>query len=323
MRMRFWLAALITALVLPAAAVAGNDLTPNDVFANPDKHFELDGLKQLKKSKKIFLPSITLQLLVAGDMFAVGNAGGNTAQAKMKYATLGLDKAFAQKMAQDAYNDLAAKMTAAGYEVITWDMVKDREDVKKLERLAPGKDGGLPQESPRGFANTYLIVTPSDDQAIKPAFQGLGWTWRKITKDLDATMIDATYMMDAPQVWSDTEKGYKRVNVSVNSAPGMTMASARILMFTAKGGWGSMTSKSYTVGFAENVGTLSKVEDNSPTAANALSAALGILGGVGKIDRKSGIYVFQVDQPAYAAAVAKATGAVHTLWGQATAEYAK
>lgn len=323
MRIRFWLAAIITALVLPTAAVAGDDLTPNEVFTKPDKQLAFDGLKQLRKSKKIFLPSVTLHLLVAGDMFAVGSAGANTAQAKMKYATVGLDKAFAQKLAQDAYNDLATKITAAGYEVITWDMVKDREDVKKFERLTPAKGGDLPHYSPVGIANNYLLVTPSDDQAIKPAFQGLGWTWRKVTKELDATLLDVTYMMDAPQVWADTEKGYKRVNVSVNSAPGMTMASARINMATAKGGWGSMMTKSYTVGFGENVGTLSKAEDNTPTAANALSAALGILGGVGKIDRKSGIYVFQVDQPAYAAAVAKATGAVHSLWGEATAQYAK
>lgn len=323
MHPRRWLAAIVVALALPVTAAAGSDLTPNALFDKPDKQVTLDKMKNMGKSKKVLLPTVTLQLLATGDLFVSGSAGNNSASAKMKYATVGLDKAYVQQLANEAYQDLASKLTAAGYEVISWDQIKDRPDVKEMERLQAAPGIGLPLDSPRGSSNSYLFVSPSDDQAIKPAFQGLAWTFRKVSKELDATMLDPVYVLDAPQVWGEKERGYKRTSVSVNSAPGMTLASARISLSTAKGAWGSLMTSTYMAGVAENVGTLSQVKDDTPNAANSLSQALSMLGGGGTISRKSGVYVFQVDQAAYGAAVRKATTSVNALYAEAAAPYAK
>lgn len=318
MHIRSWLTPLIVALALPATAIAGDKLTPNALFDKPDKQVNIDKIKNLGKSKKVLLPTVTLQLLATGDLFA--STGGNSA--KMKYATVGLDKAYVQQLAAEAQQDLAAKMTAAGYEVIGWEQIKDRPDVKEMERRKPGKGIDLPLESPRGSSNDYLFVSPSDEQAIKPAMQGLFWTFRKVAKDLDATMLEVIYVLDAPQVWSESERGYKRSSVSVNSAPGMTMTSARITLATAKMAGGSLMTTGYMTGVSENVGTLSQVKDDTPSGANALSSALSMLGGGSSINRKSGVYVFQVDQPAYATAVRKATTSVNGLFAEAAAEHA-
>lgn len=323
MRIRRWLAPLLVAITLPVAAVAGDDLTPNELFDNPNKQVNLDGLKQMGKSRKVLLPTVTLQLLATGELFVHGSAGSNQVSGKMKYASVGLDKAYAQQLAADAYQDMVTKLTAAGYEVITWDQIKDRPDVQEMERRQPAAGIELPKDSERGNPNEYLFVAPSDAQAIKPAFQGMGWTFRKVTKELDANLLDVIYVLNAPQVWGEKERGYKRVSVSVNSAPGMTLTSARINLSTAKGGWGSLITKAPMPTVAENVGTLSQVKDDTPNAANALSSALSMLGGGGTINRKSGVYVFQVDQPAYTAAVRKATTSVNALFAEAVAPYAK
>ncbi|MEO5960896.1 MAG: hypothetical protein ABIZ49_05260 [Opitutaceae bacterium] len=54
--------------------------------------------------------------------------------------------------------------------------------------------------------------------------------------------------------------------------------------------------KGAIVNTTANAGTFVDAEDKSPTAANALSKGLSILGGGGSINRASGNYVFALDQ---------------------------
>lgn len=277
----------------------------------------------LDYSKTIVVPTIYVKFLVSGRT-AVSKQGGyqigkdsNSVKASATYKVLGLDKAMAQEISKKVYNDLITKLRGAGYKVLTYDDVKDRDYVKKAGRATPDSKWGLPLESSLfGRSDEYITAAPSDEQQFEIPMQGVFWEFISMGKPKfeDATMLIPTYTITAPQVWGKTDSSYSTISAEINTAPGMNLTSASApWMGAPKFGMGGgnaigVHTKAQVVNVIEKAGELVKTEDTTPTTANALSAGLSALFGGGSISASSSAYTFTIDKKSYTEGVLKGTG---------------
>ncbi|MBL9189147.1 MAG: hypothetical protein JNK23_16815 [Opitutaceae bacterium] len=279
--------------------------------------------KNFGDSPVVIVPTIYLKLPVAGKvsvakqgsaLSGLGSSGGaNTVRASAHYVVSGLDKALAQQLAKKVYDDFVARLRAAGYTVKTYADIAELEAVKKVERAKPDAAWGLPVEKDAMGSNALLVATPSDEQSFKPGFGGAVLApFQKLGKSTlgEGTVLIPTYVITAPQIWGEKGGGYKTISVGINAAPGMNLASANVLLLTQKGAWGDATLKSPAINISEQVGQLA-MQDTSPGAANAISSALSVLTGTGKISGKSANYQFTIDPAAFEAGVLLGTGGFH------------
>jgi hypothetical protein len=262
----------------------------------------------LGSNKTLIVPTAYVTLVTDGRVHASKQSGllqrGNaSAHAAANFKSRGLDKAYAQQLARAAQDNLVAQLRAAGYTVLTYADVKDREVFR-----GAGREGGQVTASEGGL-NT-LTVAPSDEQLFKSGFAG-GQFSEFIsggkTRIGDATLLIPQYTFHAPQAWAEGSRGYNSVSAAANVAHGMNMASARVSWLgqpvsrMMRGIPGVATTKP-VINVSEKVGNLSAGTDASPTAGNALSSALSNF-GAGDIQRSVTNYELTIDREAYAAGV--------------------
>lgn len=267
--------------------------------------------------KVVVVPTAYLKLLVDGSVFAakqgsalasLGGGSSNSVKAKAEYKVAGIDKEFAQGLAKQAYDDFVAKLRGAGYTVLSYDDIKDRDFVAGAARDTGKADWGMPTEKPVGGRDTYVVAAPSDEMAFKVGFTGVFAEFVKYGKPkfTDAALVIPTYTINAPQAWADTDSGYNRIEASTNVVPGMNLQYANATWMGAPkvrmggGNLPGVVTKAAVVNISENAGTLSKV-DTTSNAANGLSKALSMLGGGGSISANSADYTFTIDKAAYSA----------------------
>lgn len=259
----------------------------------------------LRESPVILLPTIYLDLGVAGKVSALKQGGSGTAKAKAAWATGGIDKAFVQGLAQKIQDDLAAKLRASGYTVKLYADLQDREGIKNAARRAPDPAWGVPLATSDVIGCLALTAAPSDAQAFKIGFRGAifdQFMSRGRSTLGEGTIFIPTYTFMAPQAWATTERGYKRVSATANVAHGMNLSNASLRVLTEKGGWGGVGTKEQVINIGEKVGELT-AKDTTDNLGNTLSAALGTLLGTASIKGSSGYYHLEVDRAAYEAAV--------------------
>lgn len=262
----------------------------------------------LDSGKTLLIPTAYVTLVTDGRVSASKQAGalqqGNaTARAAANFKVLGIDKAYAQQLAKAALDNLIGQLRAAGYTVLTYADVKDRDVFRNAAREAGPKansEGGL----------NILTVAPSDEQLFQSGFNG-GLFSEFIsggkTRIGDATLLIPQYSFHAPQAWAESSRGYKSVSATTNVVHGMNMASARVTWLgqpvsrMMRGIPGVATTKP-VINVSEKVGNLSSGVDASPTAANSLSSALANFGG-GSIQRTVTNYELAIDREAFAAGV--------------------
>ena len=301
---------------VPAAAVAaapaseasadtlsGKRATPMSVAVEAINPEDLLG-----SNKTLIVPTAYVTLVTDGRVHASKQSGalqrGNaSAHAAANFKSRGLDKAYAQQLAKAAQDNLVAQLRSAGYTVLTYADVKDREVFR-----GAGREGGQVNASEGGL-NT-LTVAPSDEQLFKSGFAG-GQFSEFIsggkTRIGDATLLIPQYTFHAPQAWAEGSRGYNSVSAAANVAHGMNMASARVSWLgqpvsrMMRGIPGVATTKP-VINVSEKVGKLSAGTDASPTAGNALSSALSNF-GAGDIQRSVTNYELTIDREAYAAGV--------------------
>ena len=267
--------------------------------------------------KLVVVPTAYLKLLVDGSVFAakqgsalasLGGGSSNSVKAKAEYKVAGIDKEFAQGLAKQAYDDFVAKLRGAGYTVLSYDDIKNRDFVASAARDTGKADWGMPTEKPVGGRDTYVVAAPSDEMAFKVGFTGVFAEFVKYGKPkfTDAALVIPTYTINAPQAWADTDSGYNRIEASTNVVPGMNLQYASATWMGAPkvrmggGNLPGVVTKAAVVNISENAGTLSKV-DTTSNAANGLSKALSMLGGGGSISANSADYTFTIDKAAYSA----------------------
>lgn len=315
---------LLASLALPAAAQPASPALQVPVnVVNPED--------LLDSQKTLVVPTVYLTLLVDGRVAATKQSGlfsggNNSAKAAASYQVEGLDKAYAQQLAQAAYDDVVAQLRGAGYTVLTWADIKDREMVRSLARDTSTGPMGLPTVSENG--NNYVIATPSDEQFFK---KGLGGGWFAEFQQggknrfTDATLIIPTYTIHAPQAWTGTSAGYKTISAEANVAEGMNLWVANAhWMGQPKSrmmrGIPGVATKQQVINVTEKAGTVSKAADTTPQAANVVSGLLGALTGSGSISASSGLYKLAIDREAYSQGVMNGVRAFNAELAKAAAD---
>lgn len=289
-----------TATAAAAPAVA-------DPIALGDQ-LNVDGEKHFRGMTRVLVPTVVVRLATRGSLTVVNQGrffqtDGKTAKAKGKFVVAGLDKEFAQSLARQLHDDFVARLRTAGYTVLTYDDVKDNPEVVGMKRYRADDEYGMPTGGPQGSKNTYVVAFPSDAQAIDPPFQGYAWGFRKVSKELDATLLVPEYVVDAPLLTGSKRHGIASRGASVSVFPEM-MVNAYVAMATAKGGWGSIRLKGPIGDVAEDVGQIGDAKDDSPKFANAIAAGLSELSALGAdLQSKSGIWGMKLNRPAYTAGV--------------------
>lgn len=284
----------------------------------------------------IVVPTVYVKFLVEGKVFiskqgsalqAMASGGNaNSVKASARYKLEGFDKALAQSIAKQAQDDFVKRMREAGFTVLTYDDIKDRElmkDVARVEAKDMDATWGLPTESAPGSSDTYVVAAPSDAQQFKIGFTGPYAEFMKRGKSRfeDAVVMIPTYTIVAPQVWGQADSGYNRISAAINTAPGMNLqyASATWLGKPHVRMGGKVTgvvTKTYTTNITEKAGEMVKTEETTPKAANAISKGLSFLTGAGSIQASSANYVLKVDQAAYAAGALNGIGAFNAEVGK-------
>lgn len=289
----------------PAAATAPPALQVSVNVVNPED--------LLDSQKTLVVPTLYLTLLTEGKVAATKQSGmfsgGNaTARASAAYKVAGLDKAFAQQLAKAAYEDFVAQLRQAGYTVLTYADVKDRDHVRAAQRDTAAGALGLPERSEGG--NAFITAAPSDEQLFKSGFAG-GEFSEFISggkpRFTDATLVIPHFTFHAPQAWAEGARGYKSVSAEANVAEGMNMFQARAhWMGQPKSrmmrGIPGVATKAQVINVTEKAGTLSKVADTTPQAANALGSVLSVF-GAGNIQRSGSEYLLTIDREAYSRGV--------------------
>jgi hypothetical protein len=79
----------------------------------------------------------------------------------------------------------------------------------------------------------------------------------------------------------------------------MALTSGYVSFLTHGGGWGSAKLKKPVWGLSDNVGTIVKTADTTPSVANALTKTFATLGGIGGTTRKSSNWTMTLDRAAY------------------------
>lgn len=275
----------------------------------------------------VVVPTAYVKLLVEGSAF-VSQKGGyqigksaNAVKASAKYKVTGIDKQLAQDIARQAYDDFVAKLRAAGYTVLTYNDIRERDFVKGAEREKVDANWGLPVENSRNGDQTYIVAAPSDEQhfmsgANSGVFnQFVSWGKPKFN---DATVIIPQYTITAPQVWGKADASYSTISAAIHTAPGMQLQSAAAPWMGAPvvrimhGIPGVTTNGPITI--SGKVGNLVQAADEATpasTTANVLDAGikgLSLLTGAGTIKQNSSVYTFTIDRDAYASGALKGAG---------------
>lgn len=326
--MRKSLLALGLSLALPFGLVSqALALTPPKIEVNSGY---ADDLRDFGGT--IVVPTVYVNMLVEGKTFiskqgsalqTLGGGSANSVKASAKYKVVGMNKAFAQSIAKQAYDDFVKRMRDAGYTVLTYDDVKDRDVVKEIERdTGIDAEWGLPVMSPVNTSDKYVIATPSDAQQFKIGFTGAFAPFMKRGKSRldDAVVVIPQYTIVAPQVWGATDQGYNRISAAINTAPGMNLNYATVSWVGKPhvrmgGKTTGVTTKSYVVNITEKAGEMVKTEETTPKAANGLSKALSMLGGGGSISASSANYTFTLDPAAYTEGAMNGIGAFNAQVG--------
>lgn len=186
-------------------------------------------------SNTVVVPTVFVKLLVEGKAF-VSQQGGyqigkssNSVKASAKYKVIGIDKKLAQDIARQAYDNFVAKLRVAGYTVLTYDDIRERDYVKSADREKADATWGLPMETSRAGNETYVVAAPSDEQLFKSGMAGGVFnqfiSWGK-PKFKDATVIIPQYTITAPQVWGKKDASYSTISAAINTEPSMQLRSA-------------------------------------------------------------------------------------------------
>lgn len=287
-----------------SSARAADYVAITDFLANPAPHVQVEQTKAFRVTDTILIPTVHLRIMTGGSVFATKSSGSSTAAAKGTFTVLGLEKDALMTLATELQAKFVARLKADGWKVLTYDDVKGDAETAKLPRRKADGPLGLPEEKDGGGRLHYAVVTPSAEQAFEAPAQGVPWMFRAVGKARNATVVVPQIDIYAPQVWTETRKGYSSASATVKTLPGMNLNYAMVLAFTPKGGGGVVAKMKYAVlNLGENVGTFIDTKNTTPGAANGISKGLGILGGGGSINRVSAEYQFAVEPKAFNAAV--------------------
>ncbi len=215
----FLRAGLVLALAsLPAVPALRADPKPFELNMDRVKVTDPKGLA----APTYFVPSVNFFVTCHGSIWAQSKAGGANAQAHGKYYVKGLDKALLQDLARRLQDDLVAKLRATGATVLTYDDLKAEPLIAGHGRLTPDAKWGLPTFGKD--AHTFVRVAPSDEQLFDRGLAASPNFWlQPLAKERKLIVLMPEITFTVPQMWGETESGYRRDRAGIAVNPAMML----------------------------------------------------------------------------------------------------
>ena len=135
------------------------------------------------------------------------------------------------------------------------------------------------------IAGATTIVLPTDDQLIKPAFQGPHWGLRGIAQRKQAVLIVPEYWYDVPIFTRESREGSRGTRADVSGIPALRIQKLQAWAINATATAGVLQTRAPATVW-DNVGSLARSADNDwAMTINAESFRAGVLrGGYGAND---------------------------------------
>lgn len=303
---------------LPTSAAASVKTVPSTVAAAtlPTRtsaiKVEVVSPEDLRDSgRTLVVPTAFVSLLAAGQSTASGPAGAlrhgqRRGQITVDYRVGGIDKDYAQSLAKAAYEDFVGQLRQAGYTVLSYADVKERDYVRNAQREAADP---MPSRSEVGA--TFVTAAPSDEQHFKGGlhfgvlaeFQSGGRS-----RFPDATLVIPSYVFSSPQVWTRGSQAERPDSISGGLTPGMNLIFASAYWLgqttarTPQGSPGAVTREA-VLDVSEKTGELTRTADGTPLATDASGRPTRGPNDTGKVPHRSAAFLLTIDREAYAKGV--------------------
>lgn len=264
----FFFVVLIFAVTFGAAAQSA-DMKPFELNMERVKVIRFGG--NLGSSNTILVPAVNLLVTSHGSVWS--KKGG--AQAHGKFYVDGLSKELLQELSGKIQSDLVARLRAAGKTVLTYDDVKEDSLFTGQPRLKADAKWGLPIKGGWGAPLTFLIAAPSDAQAFDNPIQGPTWWMRGMSKEKNLIVVVAEITFSVPQMFSETESGYKRDKAGIATDPAMILEGAMIYTMDAKGTANIQVQRHGKRLAAEVTGTIAKLSEDKTSFSDVWQRTSG------------------------------------------------
>lgn len=254
---------------------------------------------------RIVVPSYVLALVRGGKVSASGAGAGSDITPRrttLTTALTGVSDALAETLASDAYADLAARLTAAGFDVVPADQMQASAEIARLPAVgtrAKGQNGWSvygPAVAPLRTGHAWSSSPLSASKA--------GMVFNDLSAELDAVVLTPQLAIDYQQLEGTGRRTYVgsaqvEAKVWFSIAPG---SGATFLYGKRKGLGGGMPGSFLSSGHgsAEPFAIMYEVDDRSDSVAihNAFAQA-----GLGSLYRQSKVYAVEASPERYAALV--------------------
>lgn len=267
--MRTFFVAVLVFTVAFGAAAQSADMKPFELNMERVKVIRFGG--NLGSSNTILVPAVNLLVTSHGSVWS--KKGG--AQAHGKFYVDGLSRELLQELSGKMQGDLVARLRAAGKTVLTYDDVKDDSLFTGQPRLKADAKWGLPIKGGWGAPLTFLIAAPSDAQAFDNPIQGPTWWMRGISKEKNLIVLVPEITFSVPQMFSETESGYKRDKAGIATDPAMILEGAMIYTMDAKGTANIQVQRHGKRVAAEVTGTIAKLSEDKTSFSDAWQRTSG------------------------------------------------
>lgn len=268
--MRRFAIALVLGFIAVTAAAQSAAMKPFELNMDRVKVKNFGG--DFGQSKTYLIPTVNLVVSAKGSVWA--KSGG--AKTHGKYFVDGLKKPLLQELARKLQDDLVSRLRAGGYTVLTYEDVKGEPDIASHGLNRPDAEWGLPTTGGLGMPVTFVVATPTDAQAFDSPIQGPAWWLRGLAKAKDLIVIVPGIRFTVPQMFGETESGYKRDSAGIATDPAMIMEGAMVYSITAKGGGTTIQIQRHGKRFASEVtGTIRKLSEDKTTFSSAWQTTSG------------------------------------------------
>jgi hypothetical protein len=250
----------------------------------------------LAASNTILVPTVNLLVTSHGSVWS--QKGG--AQAHGKFYVEGLSKQLMQELAGKIQEDLVTQLRAAGKTVLTYADVKDEAAFTGRARLRADAKWGVPIRGGWGQPLTFLIGTPSDAQAFDNPIQGPVWWMQSMAKEKNLVVIVPEISLSVPQMFGQTESGYKRDKSGIATDPAMVLESAMVYTLDPKGVTNIQVQRHGKRFAAEVTGTIEKASEDKTDFSDSWK-------------RTSADFVMTLDQTAFVDGVLRVGYAINKM----------
>jgi hypothetical protein len=286
------------------AAVADTPVTADTLWGTPVKGVEFFGVKNLKESKKIVVPTLYIRMMDWGRVTAVTQTSALQSMAGRRDSTVrdtkeivaSVDPELVRGIANDLYADLTQKLRGIGYEVMTHDDVKSHATFAALPLEKPDPKTGVVSDSVNmnKVRFRYMKIAPQGMPVYDPPIQGPLWPMRHALKELGTGAMIITYTFEPLVMESESKRGISSNSAHAKATATLRLASGSAEFVNPKYAGGVIRTKEPR-GLNDNVGDIVPVANVSPKTANALSAGLGSLFGGGSISSRKNLLALEAN----------------------------